>query len=79
MQRVLVESSVPLTHAHGLVRCGLEAIVTEAAITSLCVYALSMAADVWNLLALITVCEEDKQMKTQFSLPSLPEWISPSQ
>lgn len=49
-------SSVLLTHAHGLVSSGLEAVVAETAITSLCVNTLSMAAYVRNLLALITVC-----------------------
>lgn len=60
---VLVEFSVLLTHAHGLVSCGLEAVVADATITSLCVNTLSMAAYIRNLLALITVCEGETQMK----------------
>lgn len=42
-------------HAHGLVSSGLEAVVAETAIASLRVDALSMAADIRDLLALITV------------------------
>lgn len=42
-------------HAHGLVSSGLEAIVAETTIASLRVNALSMAADIRDLLALITV------------------------
>lgn len=42
-------------HAHGLVQCGLEAIVTETAVASLSVNALAMAADIRNLLAFVTI------------------------
>lgn len=44
-----------LTHAHGLVSGGLEAVVAEAAIASLCVDTFSMAAHIGNFLALITI------------------------
>lgn len=44
-----------LTHAHGLVSSGLEAVVAETAIASLRVDTLSVAAHVRNLLALVTV------------------------
>lgn len=44
-----------LTHAHGLVCSGLEAVVAEAAVASLRVDALAVAADVGDLVALVAV------------------------
>lgn len=45
-----------LTHAHGLVSCGLKAVVADAAVTALRVDTLAVAAHVGDLLALVTVC-----------------------
>lgn len=42
-------------HAHGLVQCGLEAIMAETAVASLSVNALPVAADIRNLLAFVTI------------------------
>lgn len=47
-----------LTHAHGLVRSGLEAIVTETPVAALRVDALAVAACVGDLLTLVAICGE---------------------
>lgn len=45
--------SVTLTHAHGLLPRGLEAVVADADIAALGVNAVPMAADVGDLLAFV--------------------------
>lgn len=44
-----------LTHAHGLICSGFEAVVAEAAVASLRVNTLSVAADVGDLVALVAI------------------------
>lgn len=54
-----VTARLPFTlvdvHAHGLVSCGLKAVVADAAVTALRVDTLAVAAHVGDLLALVTV------------------------
>lgn len=45
--------AVTLTHAHGLLPGGLEAVMTDADVAALGVNAVPMAADIGNLLAFI--------------------------
>lgn len=63
-------------HAHGLVQCGLEAIMTETAVASLSVNTLSMAADVGDLLAFITIDTGParRQLKTWGAFTAVAAW-----
>lgn len=45
----------PLTHAHALIGCGLEAVVAGAAVAALRVDAVAVAAHVGDLLALVAI------------------------
>lgn len=50
-----------LTHAHGLLSCGFEPVVTDTDIAALSVNAVTVAADVGNFLAFITTCNKTRQ------------------
>lgn len=60
-----------LTHAHGLVSSGLEAVVADAAVTALRVDALAVAAHVGDLLALVAVCGDGTTEKRSTPITSL--------
>lgn len=47
-----------LTHAHGLLPSGLEAVVTDADVAALSVNAVPVAADVGDFLALVATYDE---------------------
>lgn len=47
-----------LTHAHGLLPGGLEAVVTDADVAALSVNAVPMAADIGDFLAFVATCDK---------------------